>query len=217
MYPGTNKMITLQKDMKQLEAILCTTVSYNAMNSLVRFEKKSSSLAYYIQRWRWSCEFISRTIGSPIKWILKSVQSSLICIQWIRSRPIDPFIRHFGQIHFVCNSSGLPDIRYIFEPKIPIWVNFGGSFNGRCSYILRPLGLLYIRPYGIFCGHLAYFSPFWYVVPRKLWQPCDSYKEVFSRHSWINAMTDFMKCVGGSSVDIGFNVGPVQHIFTNVN
>jgi hypothetical protein len=27
-------------------------------------------------------------------------------------------------------------------------------------------------PYGIFCGNLVYFPPFWYVVPRKLWQPC---------------------------------------------
>jgi hypothetical protein len=40
-------------------------------------------------------------------------------------------------------------------------------------------------PFGIFCGHLVYFvtiwyisrafgtfSPFWYVIPRKIWQPC---------------------------------------------
>jgi hypothetical protein len=24
---------------------------------------------------------------------------------------------------------------YIFEPKIPIWVNFGGPKNGKCWYI----------------------------------------------------------------------------------
>jgi hypothetical protein len=24
---------------------------------------------------------------------------------------------------------------------------------------------------GIFCGHLVYFSPFWYLLPRKIWQP----------------------------------------------
>jgi hypothetical protein len=23
-------------------------------------------------------------------------------------------------------------------------------------------------PVGIFCGHLVYFPPFWYVVPRKI-------------------------------------------------
>jgi hypothetical protein len=41
-----------------------------------------------------------------------------------------------------------------------------------------------LRPFGIFCGHLVYlvaiwyilspfgiFFPFWYVVPRKIWQP----------------------------------------------
>jgi hypothetical protein len=25
---------------------------------------------------------------------------------------------------------------YIFKQKVPNWVNFGGSFNGRCWYIL---------------------------------------------------------------------------------
>jgi hypothetical protein len=23
--------------------------------------------------------------------------------------------------------------------------------------------------FGIFCGHLVYFPPFWYVVPRRIW------------------------------------------------
>jgi hypothetical protein len=27
-------------------------------------------------------------------------------------------------------------------------------------------------PFGIFCDNLVYFSPFWYVVPRKIWQYC---------------------------------------------
>jgi hypothetical protein len=55
--------------------------------------------------------------------------------------------------------------------------NFGGSCNGICWYILWPFVQL--------SGHLAYFMamwhmfprfgtfyPFWYVVPRKNWQPC---------------------------------------------
>jgi hypothetical protein len=25
---------------------------------------------------------------------------------------------------------------YIFKPKIPIWVNFGGPYNGKCWYIV---------------------------------------------------------------------------------
>jgi hypothetical protein len=28
-----------------------------------------------------------------------------------------------------------------------------------------------LLPFSIFCGHLVYFSPFWYFVPRKIWQP----------------------------------------------
>jgi hypothetical protein len=27
-------------------------------------------------------------------------------------------------------------------------------------------------PFGIFCGNLVYFPPFWYFGPRKIWQPC---------------------------------------------
>jgi hypothetical protein len=36
-----------------------------------------------------------------------------------------------------------------------------------------------LRTFGTFCGHLVYFMairkiffPFWYIVPRKIWQPC---------------------------------------------
>jgi hypothetical protein len=24
----------------------------------------------------------------------------------------------------------------------------------------------------MFCGNLVYFPPFWYILPRKIWQPC---------------------------------------------
>jgi hypothetical protein len=26
-------------------------------------------------------------------------------------------------------------------------------------------------PFGMFCDHFVYFPTFWYVVPRKIWQP----------------------------------------------
>jgi hypothetical protein len=29
-----------------------------------------------------------------------------------------------------------------------------------------------LPPFGIFCGSLVYFSLFWYVALRKIWQPC---------------------------------------------
>jgi hypothetical protein len=49
--------------------------------------------------------------------------------------------------------SGLPDGTYIFEPKIPFLVNFGGSYNGRCWYVLRQ--------FGIFYGQLLSFMAIW--------------------------------------------------------
>jgi hypothetical protein len=66
---------------------------------------------------------------------------------------------------------------FIFKPKIPNWVNVGGSCHGRFWYILGS--------FGKFTGHFVYFkaiwnilwpigilSPFWYIVPRKIWQLC---------------------------------------------
>jgi hypothetical protein len=40
-------------------------------------------------------------------------------------------------------SAGLPDGTFSNQ-KIPIWVNFGGSGNGRCLYIKRPFVLFYV-------------------------------------------------------------------------
>jgi hypothetical protein len=47
---------------------------------------------------------------------------------------------------------------FVFKPKIQIWVNFGGSLNGRCWYILWTLGPFY--------GLLLYFMDIWY----RLWK-----------------------------------------------
>jgi hypothetical protein len=92
-------------------------------------------------------------------------------------------LKEMGQIFF---APGLPDGRYIFRPKIAIWVNFGGSCNGRCWYILCT--------FGVFYGHLIYFMtiwyilwsfgippawhPFWCIVHRKIWQPCFAPSEI---------------------------------------
>jgi hypothetical protein len=35
---------------------------------------------------------------------------------------------------------------------------------------LWPFGTFYWQ-FGMFSSHLVYFSQFWYVVPRKIWQP----------------------------------------------
>jgi hypothetical protein len=42
-----------------------------------------------------------------------------------------------------------------FQTKFVIWVNFGGSCNGRCWNILRTFGLFY--------GHFIYCSDIWYL------------------------------------------------------
>jgi hypothetical protein len=86
--------------------------------------------------------------------------------------------------------------RYIFIPKILIWICFRGPWNGECShfyarleyfmviwYILLPFGTFWghlvhfgviwyiLGSFGTFWGHLVYFSTFCYVVPRKILQP----------------------------------------------
>jgi hypothetical protein len=55
----------------------------------------------------------------------------------------------------------VPSIRvarwYVFRPKIPLGVNFGGSCNLRCWYILWTFSL--------FHGHSIYFMAVWYIFP----------------------------------------------------
>jgi hypothetical protein len=55
-----------------------------------------------------------------------------------------------------------------FQTKIHIWVNYGGSWNGKGWYILWQfrihLGhLVYFMVIWYFSGSLVYFSPFWYI------------------------------------------------------
>jgi hypothetical protein len=45
---------------------------------------------------------------------------------------------------------------HIFEPKILIWVNFGGTCNGRCWYTSLPFRLFY--------SHLIYFVAIGYIL-----------------------------------------------------
>jgi hypothetical protein len=66
---------------------------------------------------------------------------------------------------------------YIFMPKLPIRLYFGGHWNEKCWYILRPFSNVYshlviLRPFGNFAAIWYIFPPFWYIVPRKIWQPC---------------------------------------------
>jgi hypothetical protein len=45
---------------------------------------------------------------------------------------------------------------FVFKPKIPIWVSFGGSCYAKYWYILWPFGLVY--------GHWKYFMAIWYIL-----------------------------------------------------
>jgi hypothetical protein len=63
---------------------------------------------------------------------------------------------------------------HIFRPKILICVNFGGTCNVRCWYILWPFGLFYVDMVNfvaIFYILGCIFPPSWYAAPRKIWQP----------------------------------------------
>jgi hypothetical protein len=44
------------------------------------------------------------------------------------------------------------------------------KFYGHLVYFSAILYILW--PFGMFCGHIGVFFPFWYVVSRNIWQPC---------------------------------------------
>jgi hypothetical protein len=69
---------------------------------------------------------------------------------------------------------------FIFKPKIPIWVHFGGPWKGKCFIFFDHLEYFmaiwyYLWQIGIVCGHLVYICPFGTFEPRKIWQPCSGY------------------------------------------
>jgi hypothetical protein len=69
---------------------------------------------------------------------------------------------------------GLPDGIFAYQ-----YTQFGCISEGlgmkKCWCTLRPLGMYILWPLGTVCAHLVYFVPFWYVAPRKIWQPCSEH------------------------------------------
>jgi fatty acid desaturase len=67
-----------------------------------------------------------------------------------------------------------------FQNKNP---SFGNFFFWGGDLAMENLGIFYdqlvyftaivniLGAFGIFCGHLVYFSPIWYFVPWEIWQP----------------------------------------------
>jgi hypothetical protein len=90
---------------------------------------------------------------------------------------------------------------YIFKPKIPIWVNFGGSCNGRCWYILWPFGLSYGHLVYLFNGYLVYFPRF-----AMLSQEKSGNREYSYEHTGVNLARNF--CIRGI-----FLIGPICDLF----
>jgi hypothetical protein len=73
---------------------------------------------------------------------------------------------YYATPHWLCTSLNMYSVAarvarwYIFKPKIPIWVNFGVSYNGRCWYSSWPFGTNNLWPFGMLCDHFVYFSRF---------------------------------------------------------
>jgi hypothetical protein len=62
-----------------------------------------------------------------------------------------------------------------------------GTFYYHLVYFMAIGNMLW--PFGIFCGHLVYLYPFWYFVPRKIWQPC-----LYVRSAKRNVLEKQTKC-----------------------
>jgi hypothetical protein len=65
---------------------------------------------------------------------------------------------------------------FVIKPKIQIWVNFVGSWNGMCWYILWTLGPFYglcyiLWTFGIVHFNLVYFSCFGILYQEKSGNP----------------------------------------------
>jgi hypothetical protein len=74
------------------------------------------------------------------------------------------------------SKAGLPDGKFYMYQKSQFecfWEGLGmenvGIFYGHLKYLLATWNIS--LPFGLFFGHLVCFSPFWYIVPRKIWQP----------------------------------------------
>jgi hypothetical protein len=84
----------------------------------------------------------------------------------------------------VSTSTVLPDGMYIFRPKIPIWVNFGRSCNGRCWYfyvlfVYFAAKWYILCPFGTFSGRLVYFSRVGILYREKSGNPALQMKTFF--------------------------------------
>jgi hypothetical protein len=75
--------------------------------------------------------------------------------------------------------SGLPD--GIFS-KILIWADFGGTcIKWKTLVYFKVIWSTMFAAFWYILWLFGIFFPFWYVVPRKIWQPCCSYVQHLRR------------------------------------
>jgi hypothetical protein len=100
----------------------------------------------------------------------------MILTSWQREKTMDA-ISSFKLANDMNPAENKVDRWLVFKPKIPIWLNLGGSCNWRCWYRYFMAIWNILRTFGIFYDHLVHlcsfgkFLRFWYHVTRKIWQP----------------------------------------------
>jgi hypothetical protein len=70
-------------------------------------------------------------------------------------------------VYFQTQNHDLGKFGWVLEWNMLLYVLFGHCTAIYYIYCY----LVYFWPFGIFYGYLVNFFPFWYVVPRKIWQP----------------------------------------------
>jgi hypothetical protein len=61
-----------------------------------------------------------------------------------------------------------------YQTKNPNFGKFWGVFQWEMMVYFMVIWSI-LQPFGIFYCHLVYIFPFWYVVQRKIWQPCRNF------------------------------------------
>jgi hypothetical protein len=76
--------------------------------------------------------------------------------------PDFPVLRNRSiQLSFLHESIRVVARWYVFKPKIPIWVNFGGPWNEKVVIFYGHLEYFRNEKVVIFYGHLEYFTTIW--------------------------------------------------------
>jgi hypothetical protein len=62
------------------------------------------------------------------------------------------------------------------KPKIPVWENFGGPWNGKVCIVsvhleYRTTAMWYLYGPSVILWQFGMFSPIWYIVPIKTGNP----------------------------------------------